>query len=391
MKPLLTSLERTFLTHLYHYRCGTYSQLYRYLCQDHSVLNENIGQLLQKGLIMKEEWEEETDEIYFLTVQGVNQLKPFLNLTPTEDGKRTHKTAAELRLHPKAYRHHLATLDFILEAKHYLDTRQCLYHIKLDKFGQAYTPVCPDAVIELGNMDILIEMDMGTERLARLKQKMEYYTRLNKRRLGEVDPRPILVFFIFHRTPSMAQLKTLYQAIDSAFLSASSPFLDVVAGTQQELIQLLHEQVIDEAVGHQAPYRQAWKEAFEVSLQATPYQVSMINPLQTKIHQTYDYIWTKPTETTFQIHRLFIDLTVCRLSRLNAVMYLEQSLGEFHRQKRMSEAGVVYLIVEDQKLKTTQFILNILGFQPSDHIQLITTSDLHHRLNRIKTSSMSQK
>lgn len=392
MKTKHLTLEQTILLHTYQYRCSTYSHLYRYCCPNHSELYEELEQLIKKGWLIKDHLKKEEEELYFLTVKGVNQVKPLLALNTNSNEMETHKRAADLRLKPVAYAHHVATLDFILEAHHQLNQHHIPHHLQLDQLGTRYSPVCPDGVIQIGDMDVLIEMDMGTERLNRLNQKMAHYAKLINHRIqrGETDRR-LVVLFVYYQPPKATQLRHLYTAMKDQVLGQFSTEVDFLVGTMSDLLQQLVQEIAAEGLGEEGVSRLGWYRLFQTALNQTPLQPRLLDPYQAKPHRWFDYVWVKRNGQQEQLHRLFIDFTQWRASRLNTLLYLEQTLADYDRHHLTDDKNKVYIIVNSNKIKTVQFILEVIGFKTNQRVQLITDKELLKQLHQLRTSSISKE
>lgn len=378
----LTPLQEDILKHLCNYRCATYTHLYRYVCQDHTDIYHAVETLIQWNYLEKDQLKEEEEEIYFLTKDGLALAKPLLAQTQP-DQPVTHRNAKQLRIHPRFYAHYVATLDFVLEAKANLQAKQIPHRVKLWGFSMDYEPVCPDAVIEVGNTHFLIEIDRMTETLERLKQKMDYYSRLciNRQKKTLADQLPhLMVLFVYEGTPSLAQLTKLYEAAGDVAIQNFWGREDFVVGSHKETLSLFMKELVPEAFGQVAPYREQLLRVFEEGLAHSALTPKDGLPTQQKQGRGFDYEWVKETPSGRIVHTLFVDLSVLRFSRLSMLGFLSQAMKVYRRSGCLREEGQVFLILDDRKFALTQHLLRVIGFEPVEDVQLVTKSGLVRQL-----------
>lgn len=368
----LTTLQEQILLQLYHYRCATYTHLYRYICRDHTAIHEAVNQLIEADFIERDDLKEGDDEIYFFLSKGLKQAK---KLIKHQDPNQplTHRTTKELRLAPRAYAHYVETLDFVLEAEAYLKTQQIPYQVKLTGNFQTFDPVKPDAVIQVGNTLFLVETDMLTERSKRLREKMRRYQLLAAKRAGYEDSLPqVVVLFSYCRQPTAVNLTHLYEAIGTESINSFSSSLDFLAGRSQDLLHLFQTELIPEALGKEAPYRQINYTVMKKHLASEGVVPGFFktNPTTAK-GKVFDYGFAKQTSAGIQYQTLVIDLTIPRLSRLCTLHYLKNTLTDWARKGRFHKEGEVIVLIDESKCNTMQLILKAIGWESQPYIRFI--------------------
>lgn len=378
MKQSTLTQQDQFLLHLYEYRCAIYTHLYQYVCQDHTQAYELVETLCEQGLIERDVYEEESEEIYFLTRAGIKRLRQiYKEHFPNESIKAQRET--RLKITRRAYAHYVGILDFVLQAKQVLTEKGIDHRIRVKGIHEDYKPVIPDAVIEVGNTHFLVEIDRMTEGSQAIQLKMRNYALLHAKRKGEEGLPRLMVLFAYLDRPKNKYLNYLYRAANAEALNGFDGSQDFVAGYQKDIFQLMMTELIPEALGQTAPYRlqnvQTLKDK-EAGMGCHLFQTTTA-----KAGECFDYgsYRVLPNQTN-QYYRLVVDLTYLRFSRLTTLHALDRVINNYKRQNVFHPEGEVVVLMNENHLTAQRQAFQQIGWTPSSYVKLMTPAEFEqHR------------
>ncbi|MEK3956001.1 MULTISPECIES: replication-relaxation family protein [unclassified Psychrobacillus] len=254
LNELLQTLKQQdvdILYMIYQYRCLSLLQI-KELKQQRQTLDDAKAtritktslRLLKKEELLKEE-EYLGDRIcYFLTPLGIEIIRHFFELpTNIYDSKRKvvrrgYYLASELSMYPKLINHQIHLNQFVIE---YMATQPSIpWRYYDEKYVSQYTSIRPDGMISFADIDLFLEMDMGTESRKQLCDKWENYRNfLNSQEYAFREKR-IVVFFICEnvvRTKERVALvkHTIYERL----LDKMEADFDIMVGSKEDLLAYL--------------------------------------------------------------------------------------------------------------------------------------------------------
>lgn len=193
------------------------------------------------------------EKVIFLTNLGIDIVCYKFNI-PTvalnSMGKLTNKklTEADITLNPRLINHQVNLNQFVINfdkefAKRYPEKFSKYFD---EKYLSKYTHIRPDGMISLDNIDLFLEMDMGTESSKQLLDKFTGYRRfLDSREFHERDAK-IIVLFILKTAPDKLQSRkdTVKKAILQTVLDLFPEGIEFYIGSEEELLNALYNKIL---------------------------------------------------------------------------------------------------------------------------------------------------
>ena len=373
------NVQTQILKHLYEYRCATYTQLLQHYTIKDLDLYEAIELLVSKNWIKRESFSDEGEEVYFLEQAGVKEVKRQLKNTHPELIKK-HHTATKLYVKPRFRPHYLATLDFALEAMRTLTHRQLPFQFKNGSWEDQFEPVKPDAIFEIGDTLFLIEIDRQTETLTDLKAKMGRYDCLIRKRSQRTRTdyvhKKMVVLFVYDRLPTPAPRDNLYRALNEGYIERWGGSDEMIAGEHCAIMSIFLDQLVPEALGQIAPYRKEMLSLVQRQPENKGLKACYINTNDLPKGATSDYAIVSQGQTRQIFHRLYIDLTVLRLSRLNSAKSIKGFIRQLEARQQLAPDFKCCLIISDRKMVLTQHFFALLEIQKQSNMEILTEQEL---------------
>ena len=181
---------------IYRYRCLSESQILNFVY--HNDGDERLKNLLANGLVESVKYQP-ANNVYFLTTLGVGCTEAIYSdvlqsLYGTE--RKTILKAGELKIKEQNINHQIHLNEFVLQFV-------TSFHGVIDYkyYDEKFMPkasdfMMPDGMLDLPNYFVLLEMDMGTETLQRLRQKWDSYRLFLNSPGSFYQGKPIVMFFI---------------------------------------------------------------------------------------------------------------------------------------------------------------------------------------------------
>lgn len=181
---------------IYRYRCLSEKQILNFVYQDGG--NERLKNLVANKLVEAVKYQPENN-VYFLTTLGVGCTEAiYSNVLQSLYGteRKTLLKASDLKIKEQNINHQIHLNEFVLQfAKSFQGVIDYKYYD--EKFmPKASDFMMPDGMLDLPNCFVLLEMDMGTETIQRLRQKWDSYRLFLNSPGSFFQRKPIVMFFI---------------------------------------------------------------------------------------------------------------------------------------------------------------------------------------------------
>lgn len=308
-------IEKEIIKSIYQYRSITLDQIKTYLGGSEEV----VEQLISSGYIIENRHEELI--YYFLTAKGVHQAKDILRLKKKkrEKASRGYVTASKLSFKPRIARHQLGVAEFMFQF------HQQFPHLTSETFEfldggvlreDIKQHASPDGWLRIGDFEIFLEIDRGTETQPAIREKMRNYTRFIQSRCYLKEQRNIIILFCYLDNPTERRKKMIMNcAVEGLDLNLKDEF-DFVMGDMERCLTFLKEEVV-------YPMNPAsLRKSQERMMTRLPHTLEPY--LRFKLYNT-DYRNNVALDQTKR-HYYIIDLTTQRASRLATLNLLEEQL-----------------------------------------------------------------
>lgn len=262
MKELLCKLkeeEKIIISSIYDFRCLNIEQIIQ-------LLNYNIERLMfipteektlevVKELIDKNVIEEivyKNNKIaYFLTGLGiklyVNTEEVAVDILDLDKNKikKGYNTAGQLKINPIYINHQIHTNQFVIDFQLNIDGNLNYTIINEKDFAYLNSILRPDGVIRIGNYDLYIETDMGTESSKQLEEKWENYRSFLNSNNFLYNERKIIVLFICNGVKQVdKRINLVKRTIYNAIIDKITDNFEVIVGSHDGLIRCCCETII---------------------------------------------------------------------------------------------------------------------------------------------------
>lgn len=239
-------LDRNFLITLYKLRCLTLKQAYVFF---YKKRYSDTGEFYKERIkpLAEEEFCQLTkvngEFIFKITQKTIDYVKEELAL-PSEtydisNNKlvRNNLILKDLRIDDKQVRHQLALNQFVLEFQEKIRTTfGSATPVKYydEKYLSNMNNIRPDGLYRIGNIDLFLEQDMGTETSKQLQDKWSKYRRfLNYEFDGK---RRIIVLFIVECNSPVLRRALVQKTIINSFDTLLNNMFDIYIGTKDEIM-----------------------------------------------------------------------------------------------------------------------------------------------------------
>lgn len=213
-------MEKKYLEAIYKYKCMTVIQLYKIFYKNEKIsfesfLKKIIYPAIFNNLIEITNISESDDYMIFLKTIGLNILKT--------QNKFINYTSKQLKISQTLYKHQIELVNCCMNIENYLKGFDIEYEVFNDKQTYILEKIIPDGLIRTQFLDIFIEIDMGTEGMKKLDERLNnysnyaYYLKTNRK---------ILVLFVMYNSTEK-RYKNLFKLIydkKTLFLSDNIEF-----------------------------------------------------------------------------------------------------------------------------------------------------------------------
>lgn len=256
-KPLNTLIQTLkqgdvdILYSIYQFRCLSHEQIRELKMQRQSIdekkaerMTKNSIRLLKREELLKVEEYLGDRKAYFLTPLGIEVIRHFFEMpTNVYDPKRRvvrrgYYTAAELKLYPKLINHQIHLNQFVIEFMGMHPSVPWKYFD--EKYVSQYTGIRPDGMISFADLDLFLEMDMGTESRKQLMEKWENHRNfLNSQEYAFREKRIVVFFICENVTRTEARVSLVKHTIYESLLDKIDADFDIYVGSKEELLDFL--------------------------------------------------------------------------------------------------------------------------------------------------------
>lgn len=389
-KPLITQLneaDKKMLIKLYQLRCLSVQQIfdlyYRSIIDFNAFVKKNLTKMVQLNLIKLSHYQEDG---FGVTLEngGVQIVRELLNLPPntfTKDKRivqRGYLRASDLKILPRFMNHQVHLNDFILKFEDQFKEKYPHHQYKYsdEKHLSQYLSIRPDGLLQLFDVDLFLEMDMGTETKKALEQKWRHYRQFITNKNFQYQERRMIIFMFCEGGVDVQArrelvLKTAFETLGDYF----SNQLDMYVGSIEELTFLLFEKLIPHWL-QEDPTLPTWQRLFK-SKGFKLYHASQFNHFLSKGHyQLYAQLPLKTATGDVLIKDFFLDdWRAQRLAICTNIAFFYQNRRHL---EKVFDRPLNYLIcanTEDQCLE----LLKILGLLNEKNVYFTTIE----RLNKL--------
>ena len=192
------------LLSIYQHRCLNAQLLDSYVYQDIDTGPQQdstkAGKLVEFGLIEMVEYGQKYPAL-FLTTLGIKTVEATSGETlralyQFDGGKQTLPLAHDLKMNPKIINHQMHLNSFAMELASYAGGQASFRYFDEKLMPPASNFMMPDAMAELDNCYLFLEMDMGTEAKGRLAQKWNSYRTFLNDPAGFYRKKRVVMLFI---------------------------------------------------------------------------------------------------------------------------------------------------------------------------------------------------
>ena len=309
-------IEKEIIKSIYQYRSITIDQIKTYLGGSEEV----VEQLISSGYIIENRHEELI--YYFLTAKGVHKAKELFRLKE-QRGKgesRGYVTASKLSFKSRAAHHQLGVAEFMFQF------HQRFPNLPSDVFEfldggvlreDIKKHASPDGWLKIGDVEIFLEIDRGTEREPAIRKKVNNYVRFNGSDCYQNKNRKIIILFCYLDKPTKRRKEMIMNCVVNGINVNLNDNFDFILGDMDRCLAFLEEEVI--SLLNPASLRQShqqfmshFPDAFELCSEFKQYNTDYRNKIALDETRRYYY---------------FIDLTTQRASRLATLDLLEQRIS----------------------------------------------------------------
>lgn len=252
----LNKLDFLALRMIYEMRCLSVKQIWEHFYKKHNISYEDFynARIIPLSNLKVIDIKTSNSGIYvvFLTTLGVEMVKNYFSL-PSEiydDGLKKNvsgiQSAETLDMNQRLIDHQIALNEYVLKFK-YLSKRQYpneSFKYFDEKFTSRYSIIRPDGIITVGNLDLFLEMDMGTESKKQLDDKWNKYRRFLNNNLAEFNGRKIIVLFIVKCEKIEARKNLVRSSAEEVFTSLLKDNFEVYIGSEQELLNTVFKKIL---------------------------------------------------------------------------------------------------------------------------------------------------
>lgn len=252
----LSSADQQTLTKLYQLRCLSIQQIYQLYYQSEvdfkAFVQQNLSELVHLKLIKLNHYKENEFGVT-LENEGVQVVRQLLHLPPnlfTKDKRmlqRGYLRASDLKVLPRFMNHQIHLNEFILQFESKFNEKYPNYRYKYfdEKHLTHYLSIRPDGLLHLFDVDLFLEMDMGTETKKALEQKWRHYRQFITNEDFKYQERRMIIFIFCEGKVEVQSrreliLKTAFETLGDYF----SNQIDMYVGSTAELTYLLFEKLI---------------------------------------------------------------------------------------------------------------------------------------------------
>lgn len=244
----MSETDKQALHSIYTHRCLTEDLLYLFFYKTTNISRDftakRVRWMVQHNLIEPVEYGADLPAL-FLTTQGIETYRYIedipVEVLDLETGtmKRALKTASDLKMKPNNIRHQVAlsTFHLMFDARSHHDF---FYTYEDEKFIRVSAAVRPDGLIQMNNADLLLEIDMGTERRDVLLSKWNHYREFLKSKNYRYKEKKTIMLFIVNNVKLVEQRRAvILSTLQLGLLDALDSMFEVYVDTPENLLDIV--------------------------------------------------------------------------------------------------------------------------------------------------------
>ena len=266
---------------------------------------EDVKQLIEAGYLFQAD--DPNLVYYFLTKKGVFISKDLLRMTKKrEKGSKGYVSAKKIPFAPRAANHQLDIGTFAIKA------HQRFAHLKLTDMEyldgtrlreDIKKHASPDGWLRMGEVEVFLEIDRGTERMPAIRKKMEHYVKFHESKFSG-SGRKVLILFCYTDQPTEKRIQAIKNtALEILDFKLRDDF-EFVIGDMEECLNYVEQEVLPLITNQLPQSKQSIIESHGEVLQAHP----GLNPYNVDYR---NYVVLDESKRYYH----FIDLTTPRASR----------------------------------------------------------------------------
>lgn len=383
----LTESDKQLLTKLYQLRCLSVEQLYQLYYQSQmdfkTFIQKTLKQLTDLGLVQITNYK---DSQFGVTLEneGVQVVRQLLNLPPnifTKDKRmlqRGYLRASDLKVLPRFMNHQIHLNQFILKFEEKFEEKYSAYRFKYfdEKHLTHYLSIRPDGLLHLFDVDLFLEMDMGTETKKALEQKWRHYRQFITNEEFKYQERRMIIFMFCEGDVDVQArreliLKTAFETLGDYF----SNQIDMYIGSIQELTHLLFEKLIPHWL-QEDPSLPNWQQALK-NKGFKLFRATQFNQYFNKGHyQLFAQLPLKLQNGELLLQEFFLDdWRAQRLAICTNIAFFYQNLNSL---KKVYPRPVKYLICTNNEFQC-QELLKVLQLMNEKNVFFTTMERLKEK------------
>lgn len=248
----LTKEDVQVLFFTYRHRCITedlaYKRYYSAANIRRAFASMRLNYLKSYKLIEEIDYGEEYPAL-FLTNLGINavmQLAEKYNMTEKLlKGSDEWFFAAALRMDPKLINHQIHLNSFAIEFESYARG-----NVEYTYYDEKFMPpvsgyMMPDAMIELPDQFLLIEMDMNSETYTRLNKRWESYRQFLNDPSCYYSKKPVTMLFVMENVVRVnVRRQTIIKSITKYVIDRVNSTFECYVGTPEEIHRIIRGQIL---------------------------------------------------------------------------------------------------------------------------------------------------
>lgn len=158
--------------------------------------------------------------------------------------KRGYLTAGQLNMNPIYINHQMHNNEFMIEFQTQVDKDINYEFISEKDFAYSNVIIRPDSVIRLGNIDLYIETDMGTESSKQLIDKWENYREfLNSNKFLYSERRIIVLFALYGVKNFTTRTNLVKKTISDSLMDKLGNKFEIYVDTQENLLKCCQDKI----------------------------------------------------------------------------------------------------------------------------------------------------
>lgn len=192
--------------------------------------------------------------VYFLTNTGITAVRTFFNFpsniydSEKHTTRRGYFTYRELRVSSRFIPHQYNLNVFAINAINILKKEGIKYSYMDERHIPDTYGIRPDAVLSTPNINMFLEMDMGSESISQLREKWSHYrTYVASKNFYESKKRTVVLFICNNKGRINDRMNLIKSSINEFFLDCCNESIDIYIGIPEKLLSVIDNIIIPKA------------------------------------------------------------------------------------------------------------------------------------------------